>query len=443
MAASPAPSTDRSPHPNAMHAASALVVLLALLVPSLEARAHGKSVSYSTWRIGESGAQVKVRVTLLELTRLGLPVPLDPIRTTAGESDPVGRYLAGRLGLEAGGAPCRPSEPPLRRPSGEGWANYGWRVACETSGPMRITSSVLLDEAPSHLHFARVVVPESAAAGTPPGRAARIEERVLTEASPSWTVGGSQGEGGDGAGAESAASSFGDYLVLGIEHILTGWDHLAFVLALVLLATRLGEVAKLVTGFTIAHSLTLGLAVLGWVRPAAAPVEALIGFSVALLAAENAWLLSGRRRAIPMACTAMLLGTAGLAALGVGQVPMIALLGTTLFCACHFGLLSRSENPAALRTLLAFAFGLIHGFGFAGILAEMALPAERLVPALLGFNIGVEVGQLGVVALLWPLLQASKRLAGGSWHRGLVEATSAAVCGLGLFWFIGRTFGSG
>ncbi len=422
----------------------ALVPLLVGLALPLPVLAHGKSVSYSTWRLNEGDATVRVRVSLLELTRLGLPVPLDPLRATAEQTDPVGLYLGDRLRLERGGLPCAPASPPLRRPSGEGWANYGWKLDCEASGPLRITSRVLLDEAPSHLHFARIVVPAAPSRDGDARRAARIEERVLTEASPSWTIGSTSASGdGDTAGGDEAASSLLDYLVLGIEHILTGWDHLAFVLALVLLARGLGEVARLVTGFTIAHSLTLGLAVLGWVRPAAAPVEALIGFSVALLAAENTWLLAGRTPAIPAACTGLLCLVAVLAGLGHAEVPLVALLGTALFCACHFGLLARTSDPTALRTLLAFAFGLIHGFGFAGILAEMALPTDRLVPALLGFNLGVEIGQLGVVVLLWPLLQASQGLADGRWHRPIVELTSAAVCGLGLFWFVGRSMGIG
>ncbi len=90
-------------------------------------------------------------------------------------------------------------------------------------------------------------------------------------------------------GAERSPSSPGaslpDYIMLGIQHILSGWDHLAFVLALIFLASTLGEVATLVTGFTVAHSVTLGLAVLGVVRPEGVAVEALIGFSIVLVAA--------------------------------------------------------------------------------------------------------------------------------------------------------------
>ena len=210
-----------------------------------------------------------------------------------------------------------------------------------------------------------------------------------------------------------------------------------------LLARSLGEVAKLVTGFTVAHSITLALAVLRWVEPQTGPVEAVIGFSVALIAAENAWLLGGRGWAIPMLATLGLVAAAGLAAGGVGGLPALTLLGLALFTASHFGLLRVARDPGLLRVLLAFAFGLVHGFGFAGVLAEMALPTDRLAAALLGFNVGVEVGQLAVVVLLWPILMLMRRVADGRPHRVFAEVAGAAVCGVGLFWFVTRAFGPG
>jgi hypothetical protein len=290
-----------------------------------------------------------------------------------------------------------------------------------------VTSTFLLDEAPTHLHFARVETLDGA-----------VRERVLSEAEPSWTL---DAAAGASAGAEAAGTTFAGYLALGVEHIATGWDHLAFVLALLLLAGSLREVAGLVTGFTVAHSVTLALAVLGVVRPEPAAVEALIGFSIALVAAENGWLLGGRGRAVPALVTAGLLALAALALAGVGAVPAGALAGLALFSACHFALLDRVERPARLRAAVAFAFGLIHGFGFAGILAELSLPPGRLVPALVGFNLGVELGQLAIVALAWPALVALGRIASGRPQRAVAELGSAAVCGLGLFWFLTRTFG--
>jgi len=120
-----------------------------------------------------------------------------------------------------------------------------------------------------------------------------------------------------------------------------------------------------------------------------------------------------------------------------------SLIGLAVFSGCHFALLERSERPARVRGALAFAFGLVHGFGFAGLLGEMELPTARLAPALFGFNVGVELGQLAVVSLAWPLLRLLERTAEGRWYRLVVDLGSAAACGIGLFWFVSRTFGAG
>ena len=281
--------------------------------------------------------------------------------------------------------------------------------------PATITTRLFADEAPSHIHFARVTTPEG-----------RVAERVLTEGDRVWTLAQST--------APARGSSFVDYVALGVEHIRTGYDHLAFVLALVLLAGSLAEVATIVSAFTLAHSVTLAAAVLGVVRPPPAAVEALIGFSIALVAFENAWLLAGRDRASALVVSGALV----VAALVMpGAVGTVTLLGLALFTACHLGLLAQSDRPARLRALVAFAFGLIHGFAFAGVLAEMDLPRARLVPALVGFNVGVELGQLAIVAVAWTALLAVERVAPGG-RRRVAEVGSAAVCGLGLYWFVTR-----
>ncbi len=395
-------------------AAAALALCVSLGADT--ALGHTRSISYSSWKLSEDGAVVRFRISLLELTRLPMLAIAD------GRSEErLGRYLSSHLVLLAEGETCPPEGPVVPRSAPEGWALYSWRVTCPAA-PDAIRSGVLLDAAPSHLHFARLQSPDRG-----------IRERVLSGAEPTWEL----VEGAPRTGGTSLAG----YLALGVEHILTGWDHLAFVLALLLLATTLREVATLVTGFTIAHSVTLALAVLGVVRPAAAPVEALIGFSIALVAAENAWILAGRDRWLPVLVAGALVALAVLAALGVGAISALTLLGLALFCWFHFGLLERVDRPAGLRAGVAFAFGLVHGFGFAGVLAELELPTARLAPALFGFNLGVEAGQLAVVAAVWPLLRLLERARQGRWHRAFAELGSAAICGLGLFWFVSRTYG--
>jgi hypothetical protein len=382
------------------------------------AQAHTRSLSYSAWEEEPGGARVQVRVSQLDLSRLGLA-----FAPTEAGVDPIGRYLQERLRLSAGGEPCA-ALPPVALEAPEGWAVRSWRAACRLPGPYAVESEILLDAAPSHLHFARLRA-----------RDGRIVDRVLSEAEPRWEW---PTPGPSTPGSARAETSLGGYLLLGIEHILTGYDHLAFVAALLLLAGTLGEVAALVTSFTLAHSVTLALATLGVVRPEAGAVEALIGYSIALVAAENGWILGGRGRSVPLAFA----GGLALVALAPGvAVPAGALLGIALFTLCHFGLLARSPRPARLRVGVAFAFGLVHGFGFAGVLAELELPARRLAAALFGFNAGVEVGQLAVVACLWPCLRALARPAGGRALALVAEGGSAGICAFGVYLFVTRSFG--
>ena len=129
-----------------------------------------------------------------------------------------------------------------------------------------------------------------------------------------------------------------------------------------------------------------------------------------------------------------------MAVAGVGAIPPLTLFGLALFSGCYFGLVDRVERPARLRAAIAFCFGLVHGFGFAGVLTEIALPQGRLLPALLGFNVGVEVGQLAIVAVVWPLLWSIARLADGRLHRLVMELGTAAVCAMGLFWMVERAY---
>jgi hypothetical protein len=365
---------------------------------------------------------VVLRVAHLELTRLPWGTVSPP------ELSPeLARYAADTVALFSGDEPCPVTRAPraLRAPRER--AVLEWQVRCPTPDGLAIESRFLLDVAPGHLHFARLRSADGATV-----------ERVLSSAGPRWAL-DLTGSPTTPEGPE--ASSLPAYVRLGMEHIATGTDHLLFLLGLLLLASRAREVITIVTGFTLAHSFTLALAALGRVRPEGPAVDALIGLSIALVAAENAWLLAGRPPWLPRLAAAALLAMGGLAFAGVGAVPSSTLVGLSLFVVCYFGLVERVERPTRLRFAIAFCFGLVHGFGFAGVLSELALPADRLLPALFGFNAGVEVGQLGIVLLVWPVLRRLADLRAGAWHRVFAEAATAAVCGVGVFWLLVRSYG--
>ena len=392
--------TARMPH--------RLLCALALLAYAGGACAHSRGTSYSEWTITGSDAQVKARVSELELTRLRLDPPGTPDYTPQ-----VAALLRENLQLWSAAGRCTPGE--FSATAGEdGWVSATGSLHCADARDFTVRSTLFAGVAPSHLHFARVAYE----GGTP-------RERVLTYAEPSFPLGD----------APDLSGSFVRYVKLGIEHILSGWDHMAFVLALILLAGSLREVALVATGFTLAHSLTLAAAVLGWATVQADAIEALIGFSIALVAAENLWLRAGRERWMPWLLSGILLT---LAVLGATRLSFTVLAGLALFTACYFALAREAARPLRLRVAVAFIFGLVHGFGFAGALAQVQLPAERLATGLLGFNTGVELGQLVVIAAVWPLLKLLERKPGARAFTG--DAASACICALGTFWFVMRSF---
>lgn len=394
-----------------------LFATLAWLAAASPALGHDRGTSYSAWSIRGDDVHVSVRLGELDLSRFPWGIQADAARDAELQV-----YLPKQLRIERGGRACTVAEAPRGLRAAPGSVSYEWALRCPTSGAYEIRSDLLLDVSPAHLHFARVKL-----------RDAPTMERVLSSRGSSWSFGGTDD------GADEAGTDFAGYLLLGVEHILTGYDHLAFVFVLLLAGRSLWEVAKIVTGFTIAHSLTLGLMVLGYVRPEPGPIEALIGLSIAIVAAENLWQSGGRVGWVPSSSVALLAAMGVLALAGWGNISALTLGGLTLFTFCYFRLFSAVSQPDSLRWGVAFLFGLIHGFGFAAMLTEAGLPAERIVAALFGFNLGVEVGQLAAVAVVWPMLAVLRRRS-GRWHGNIVEGGSAAVLALGIYWLISRTY---
>lgn len=385
------------------------LLLTTMLAWSGPLAAHSRGTSYSDWQLQSDSATVRVRVSQLELTRLQLQAGQTPEYAAR-----VGELLAENIQLWSHDGQCVAAAASADAVD-DGWVSASWSLHCPAPDGLVIRSTLFQDVAPGHLHFARVQ------RGTQ-----SPQERVLSYAEPAFTL-------DDPA---DAPASFVRYVRLGIAHILSGWDHLCFVLALILLASSLREVALIATGFTLAHSLTLAAAVLGWATVDSGAIEALIGFSIALVAAENLWLRAGRERWVPRLFVAVLVG---LALSGLTSLPWLVLAGLAMFTACYFALTQRTTRPLRLRAALALIFGLVHGFGFAGAMTPLNLPAERLAAGLLGFNIGVELGQLLVIALVWPLLKLLGRLPALRARAG--DSVSAIICGMGTFWFLTRAFG--
>jgi hypothetical protein len=400
-----------------------------LLLEASQAGAHTLSTSTSSWEIQPgppATAQVAVRVPWLDL-RAALPEESGPPAAAgaprAEALSGVDRYLTQHVRLYAGAEPCRVSGPVSSVTSADpAQIGRSWGIACAGAGPLEIRFDGLFEVSSGHLHLARAQV----AGGAPVERVLVFESRRFPLVLP-------------GAAAAAPGSGLADYLTLGVGHIVTGVDHLVFLLALLLAGVSVRQVATIVTGFTAAHSVTLGLGVLGVIRPDSAAIEALIGLSIVVVAFENfAETVDAPQRRRLLAALAAALALSLLASLtGRFAVPALALAGVSLFTFCYLGLLGVVEQPGSLRWFVAFVFGLVHGFGFAGALAETALPAGRIAHALVGFNLGVELGQLGIVGIAWPLLRLAFRARPGS-RTLLIQLGSAPVLAAGLYWFLSR-----
>ncbi|WP_404784991.1 HupE/UreJ family protein [Altericista sp. CCNU0014] len=182
----------------------------------------------------------------------------------------------------------------------------------------------------------------------------------------------------------SAWQQIWSFLGLGIEHILTGYDHILFLVSLLLLGGGLKSLLKMVTAFTVAHSATLSLAVLDLVSLPPQWVESAIALTIVYVAAENFW-----------------------------------------------------RKSVKGRWQLAFGFGLIHGLGFAGILQEINIPRVHLALSLASFNLGVEIGQVAIVTIAFLGLRQLRKM---PWEPYFRRWISAGIVLIGLLWFVQRTF---
>jgi hydrogenase/urease accessory protein HupE len=232
---------------------------------------------------------------------------------------------------------------------------------CASATQVSVALPLLSELSHGHRHIARAT------------SGANITDEVLYRDHESFAV----------SGHAAASPGFLSFLKMGIEHILTGFDHLVFLFGLIVVGGRWKSLLSVVTAFTLGHSMTLALAVLGIVTPSSRVIEPAIALSIAYVGAENFFV-----------------------------------------------------KDASNRWRITFPFGFIHGFGFAGALQEIALPRAQLPAALLSFNLGVELGQLAVLAVAFPLLRLIRN------HRWFqpyaTRALSAGIVIAGLVWFVAR-----
>lgn len=346
--------------------ALSLLGLLALVLLSSTARAHPIGISRGDYRATHEGLEASLAFAETELRALH--------GEAAQQGDPLAalaRDVLRHVNVSSGGKRCHGNVRAAERLLPDG-VRLALDFRCETRDAKReIELTALFDGlARGHRHEAASVSGETS------DRRLLFEGQTRLELAPALDAAAP-------APTPSVATTAAGFVHMGVEHIVLGFDHLVFLLGLVVVGLEKRRVLGIVTAFTLAHSLTLALSVLGVWSPPGSVVEPLIALSVAYVGIEN-------------------------------------------FVARSF----------ERRTLLAFAFGLVHGFGFAGALGEVGFDGAATSIGLVAFNAGVELGQLAVLALLLPLLAGLRR--SPALVRRVVPAVNAAVVVLGVTWFVLR-----
>ena len=381
-------SPQANPTAPAKRNAPGFALLLLLLAPT--AWAHKPSDSYLTLRGEPAGVAVRWDIALrdldyvLQLDRDGNgELTWGEVRRRAPD---IEKLAMDRLALSSQGTACplQAAAPlMLDRHSDGTYAVLSLHAACaQLAGSLQVHYSLFFDVDPSHRGLVQWTAPGSTEAQARVFASDTARQELQLTAPGAW-------------------ETLRQYVVEGIWHIWIGFDHILFLLALLLpsVLVRAGrtwtptpslkracvEVLKVVTAFTLAHSITLSLAVLGLVSLPSRLVESVIAASVVLAALNNLRGTVDRR-----------------------------------------------------RWVMAFVFGLVHGFGFASVLADLGLPQGALALALVGFNVGVELGQLAIVAVFLPLAFALRTT--GFYRVGVLRFGSLLVALLALWWFVQRAF---
>lgn len=392
-----------------------LLALLALVSAwPTHAAAHTRSQSQSRWSIDRDVVHTRVEADAVEVTRLyALGGTASLQQTFTAEAARAFQVSADNQACAARGQPRAFAPTPARIAVS---LDFHCPVGALARGPIAIESALFLAVAPSHLHF--VALSDAAGAQA---------EAVLTSSHPRAELSPRAGARQQGIGGTIVT-----FVPIGAMHVWTGLDHVAFILALVLLtAGNLRSVVFAASGFTLGHTATLALAATGVLKPDASAIEALIGFTIAFVALEAGERGDARIRAwsAPIAALAACGGALSL----LHAAPMSPLIWFGL-AAFVFAYPRGFPRGAAW---LAMIFGLIHGCGFAGALNALELPRPRLIASLFGFNLGVELGQIVVIAAALLVGVVARRAPALVRVHG-VPATGAALFALGIYWFASR-----
>lgn len=392
-----------------------LLLAIVLLAWAEPVPAHTRSQSHSAWTIDGPNVRMSFSVADTETIRV-TSVGLRP------DDAALLAYLTPRLGATASGVRCKIVGKPHMLAAAAGFRRAEFQFLCPSGDRVRLIDAAFFDTIPTHINFAQVQRPDG-----------DFIEQLVTADDQGLNLADANGNG-------LATASFLRFVGMGIMHIFTGIDHISFLIGLVLISRRTKDLIFVVTGFTLGHSLTLALAVTGMIRPHAEFIDALVALTIALIGAENVGLASKRPGTVALYTGLALAAMAGLRLAGIGLLPPLLLIGAAIFSVNYLLISGHLRDAGRLRLVVTLVFGLIHGFGFAADLLESRLPTEKLAEILVGFNVGVEAGQLSVVLVLIGFVAVLRRYRLALPRPLVVDFAAAALVGVGTYWFVGRSF---
>ena len=395
----------------------ALFLFFVMIVAAqVDALAHTKSQSFSQWEIiSEKEANSLKFIFSVDQRRITQLAQLYPSMDYAAL---LHRHLTDTLHVIQNKTPCPLENLNVTQHTMSGYFRARGQVICpETiiaSAPV-ITISSFTPVSPAHIHLARFSI------------AGENQEIVLNNARQYFVF-----------EVRDFIDSLSAFIGLGFVHVISGLDHMIFLLALALFAATPRLAVFCITGFTLGHSLTLALAYMDIITPHEKMIEALIGLTIALTAYDIAGKAEKTRPLSAMLLSIGLMLICGLA-IYLGRLPLSTGLFFTLPLALFsYQHLSQSgQTKTKLFPLLTVAFGLVHGAGFAGGLKHINLDKSDILTPLVGFNLGVELAQLTALIAVYIVISSLEMRT--NFRRDRFENLVApAMFGLGLFWFAER-----
>ena len=388
------------------------LLILALISLNIDLEAHQRSESFSKWSSVESEDSVNISATFT--IKLSVLSKIFPDNYANWESRVINTVLKGFVLPNS----CVLADKVESFVSPQNSTmNISWSYRCDEI-LKEIINNTFFDEDQSHSHIARFSNNQT-----------EFPEVLFTSSARSASFETKNQE-------NLEVTSFKDYFFLGLNHISSGFDHLAFLLGLILLNRRIKDLLIAVTGFTLGHSLTLALGVLGIVTPLSVWVEAVIGFSIALIALEA---IAKETKQFSVYIFGLCLFWVILflfTLINNLNLSILGLIGLALFSISYLTLVTFQKTNLSL--FITCLFGLVHGFGFGGYLSEVGFAEDRLLNALLGFNVGVEVGQLAILSIIIGVILIIESIK-FNYIIFLRPLLACLLVSIGIFWFLERS----